>query len=110
MVAWRSALATTRTGGAPSSPRCSTSQPAWARTWWRAAASATVLAPCPPVTKPNEASAGKPSSSFSQLPAMSSTTAAPGEVTALKAGWSHPMVSTSAAVAASRAPPTTNPK
>ena len=53
---------------------------------------------------------GSPSSSFSQRPATSSTTAAAGEVTALKASWSHPAASTSAAVAASRAPPTTKPK
>ena len=33
-----------------------------------------------------------------------------GEVTALKAFWSQPVVSTSAAVAASSAPPITNPK
>ena len=33
---------------------------------------------------------GQPSRSFSQPPATSSTTAAPGEVNALKAGWSHP--------------------
>jgi len=65
---------------------------------------------CPPVTKPNDAPAGKPNSSFSQPPATSSTTAAAGEVNALKAGWSHPLVNTSAAVAASSAPPTTNPK
>ncbi len=86
MVACRSPLATTRTGGPPRRPRCSTSQPAWANTWWRAAASATVLAPCPPVTKPNDAPDGKPRSSRSQPPAMSSTTAAAGDVTALKAG------------------------
>ena len=64
----------------------------------------------PPVTKPNDAWTGKPSSSFSQPPATSSTTAAAGEVTALKAGWSHPVVRMSAAVAASSAPPITNPK
>ena len=46
----------------------------------------------------------------SQPPATSSTTAAPGEVSTLNAGWSHPTASTSAAVAASSAPPTTNPK
>ena len=51
-----------------------------------------------------------PTSSFSQPPATSSTTAAAGEVTALNASWSHPVVSTSAAVAASRAPPTTKPE
>ena len=37
-VTWRSALASRRTGGAPVSPRASTSQPARASTWWRAAA------------------------------------------------------------------------
>ena len=55
-------------------------------------------------------SAGSPSRSFSQPPATSSTAAAPGEVSGLNAGWSQPAVRTSAAVAASRAPPTTNPK
>jgi hypothetical protein len=39
-------------------------------------ASEIVLAPCPPVAKPKEASAGRPSSSLSHSPAMSSTTAA----------------------------------
>ena len=56
-----------------------------------------MLAPCPPVVKPNDAPTGKPSRSFSQPPAMSSTTAAPGEVNALNAGWSHPTVRMSAA-------------
>ena len=110
MVACRSPLATTRTGGPPIRPRCSTSQPASASTAWRAAARETVLAAWAPVTKPNDAPVGRPNSSFSHPPVTSSTTAAAGEVTALKAGWSHAVVSTSAAVAASRAPPTTNPK
>ncbi len=69
-----------------------------------------MLAPCPPVTNPNEASSGSPSRSFSHPPATSSTTAAAGEVARLNAGWSHPTASMSAAVAASSAPPITNPK
>jgi hypothetical protein len=62
------------------------------------------------VTKPTDTPARRPSTSASHAPATSSTTAAAGEVTALKAGWSQPAASTSAAVAAGRAPPTTNPK
>ena len=52
----------------------------------RAAASATVSAPWPPVTNPKDAPDGRVRSSRSQPPAMSSTTAAAGDVTALKAG------------------------
>ena len=91
MVACRSAPATTRTAGQPASPRRSTSHPASASTWWRAAARATVLAACPPVTNPDEADDGRPSRSFSQPPATSSTTAAPGDVVGLNAGWSQPV-------------------
>ena len=69
-----------------------------------------MLAPCAPVTNPDEAVPGRPSSSVNHAPATSSTTAAAGDVTALNAGWSHATASTSAAVAASRAPPTTKPK
>src|SRR5262249_57611513 len=103
-------VARSGSGGPPATPSCSTSHPARARTWWRAAASATVLAPWPPVVNPNEAPAGRPSRSLSQAPATSSTAAAAGEVTWLNAGWSQPAVSTAAAVAASRAPPPTKPK
>ena len=109
-VACRSSLATTRTRGAPPSPSRSTSQPASASTWWRAAASPTVFAACPPVTKPAEAVAGRPSRSFSHAPAASSAAAAAGESTALKPFWSQPVARTSAAVAAGSAPPTTKPK
>ena len=52
MVTWRSAPTTTSTGGAPSRPSLSTSQPAAASTWWRAAARPVKLAICPPVTNP----------------------------------------------------------
>jgi hypothetical protein len=69
-----------------------------------------VLAPCAPVTNPTDAVPGNPSTSFNHAPATSSTTAAAGDVTALNAGWSHATASMSAAVAASRAPPTTKPK
>ena len=58
--------------GHRSGRRRSTSQPAPASTWWRAAASPTVLAACAPVTKPTEADAGRPSRSLSQPPAASS--------------------------------------
>ncbi|HEX7149266.1 MAG TPA: aminotransferase class V-fold PLP-dependent enzyme, partial [Actinomycetota bacterium] len=52
MVTWRSAPTTTSTGGAPRRPSLSTSQPAAASTWWRAAARPVKLAICPPVTNP----------------------------------------------------------
>ncbi len=45
----------TRTRGAPCKPSDSTSQPASASTWWRAAASAVKFAIIPPVTKPTDA-------------------------------------------------------
>ena len=64
IVAWRSSPASTRTGGAPVSPSASTSQPASASTRCRAAASATVFAPCAPVVMPNDASPGRPSRSL----------------------------------------------
>jgi hypothetical protein len=68
------------------------------------------LAAWPPVTKPTDAPAGRPSRSFSHPPATSSAIAAAGDVDGLNATWSQPVASTSAAVAASSAPPTTNPK
>ena len=81
------------------SPSASTSQPATRRTWSRPAASATVFAPWPPVTNPNDADAGIRSSCLSHVPATSSAAAAAGEVTVLNAGWSHPTASRSAHVA-----------
>ena len=66
IVAWRSSPASTRTGGAPVSPSASTSQPASASTRCRAAASATVFAPCAPVVMPNDASPGRPRRSLIQ--------------------------------------------
>jgi hypothetical protein len=62
------------------------------------------------VTSANDALAGMPSSSFSQRPATSSTTAAEGASSARPAFWSQADVSQSAASAAGSAPPTTKPK
>ena len=62
------------------------------------------------MTKPTDAVAGMPSSSFSQAPTASSAAMAAGDMTALNAFWSQPDVRMSAAVAASREPPMTNPK
>ena len=66
IVPWRSAPASTRTGGAPCRPSRPTSQPCWCSTHQRPAASPTVLAPWPPVANPTDAVAGIRSSSFSQ--------------------------------------------
>ena len=66
--------------------------------------------PCAPVPIPNDASGGRPKASFSQAPTTSSTTADAGDEVALKDIWSQPVVRMSAQVAASSAPPTTNPK
>ena len=110
IVAWRSSPATTRIRGAPCRPSRSTSHPARSSTWWRAAASPTVFPPCAPVTIPNDASAGRPSASFSQTPATSSTSAAAGDITALNPTWSQPVVRRSAHTAASSDPPVTKPK
>ena len=63
-----------------------------------------------PVTKPNDTSAGSPSSSASHAPATSSTTEAAGPPTYSPAFWSHADVSQSAASAAGTAPPITKPK
>ena len=58
-MTWRPAWVTTVTGGAPCRPCRSTSQPARARTPWRAAASAVKLAIVAPVTNPTLVPAGK---------------------------------------------------
>ena len=110
MVACRSALATTRTVGAPARPSRSTSQPCSASTWCRPATSPTVFASCAPVTNPVDAEAGIPSSSLAQAPATCSAAIAAGDRVALNAHWSQPAASTSAAVAAGVEPPMTNPK
>ena len=78
IVPWRFSPTTTRIRGAPMSPSRSTFQPTFWRTWCRAAARAVKVAVCPPVTNPNDASVGSPSSSISQAPATSSTTEAAG--------------------------------
>ena len=69
-----------------------------------------MFAPWAPVTNPKDASAGRPNASFSHPPVTSSTRAATGELAALNAIWSQPVVSMSARVADSSAPPTTKPK
>ena len=63
-----------------------------------------------PVVKPTAAVAGRPSASSTQRSATASIAAAAGELTRLKAFWSHAEVSQSAASAAGRAPPVTKPK
>src|SRR6266540_6485225 len=68
----------TRTGGAPASPSRETSQPSRSRTRKRAAASAVTLPICVPVTKPIDASAGKPSRSQTHSRTTCSTTDADG--------------------------------
>ncbi len=68
------------------------------------------LAIVAPVTNPTLVPSGSPRSSTSQAPATSSATAAAGESAYKPAFWSHALVSQSAASAAGRLPPTTNPK
>ena len=63
-----------------------------------------------PVTRAKLADAGRWSRSLSHAPATSSTTAAAGEVAYMQAFWSQAEVSQSAARAAGRAPPMTQPK
>ena len=92
--------------GPPASPRRSTSQPACGEDVVPGGGEGHGVGRLPAghearPTRP----AGRPSRSFSHAPATSSTTAAPGDVSGLKAGWSQPTARTSAAVAASRAPP-----
>ena len=70
----------------------------------------TVLAACAPVTKPTDAPPGRPSRSFTQPPAARSAASAAGDINGLKAFWSQPTASMSAAVAAGVEPPITKPK
>ena len=109
-VECRLAPATMRIGGAPLRPSRSTSHPTPARTWWRAAARQVKCAIWQPVTNPNEESSGRPRSSFSHVPATSSTTLAAGVGRARAAFWSQADVSQSAAIAAGVLPPMTKPK
>ena len=90
MVACRSAFATTRTRGAPFSPSRATSHPAAASTWCRPAASPIVLASWVPVTKPQDAVAGMPSSSLTHAPAAASAARAAGDSTPVNPFWSQP--------------------
>ncbi len=63
-----------------------------------------------PVAKPTAAVRGRSSASRTQRSATASIAAAPGELTRLKAFWSHAEVSQSAPSAAGSAPPVTKPK
>ena len=62
-LAWRSSVATTVIGAAPTSPRRSTSHPAFSYTARRAARSAAVCAVVDPVTKATAVSLGRRKSS-----------------------------------------------
>jgi len=110
MVTWRSSPTIIRIGGEPISPLASTSQPAASSTLWRAAASAVKFAIWQLVTSPYETCSGSPNSSTSHAPHTSSTTEAAGAAAYSPAFWSHAEVSQSAARAAGRLPPMTNPK
>ena len=109
-VAWASSPATTVTGGAPKSPRASTSHPACRSTSWRAAARQVKFAIWQPVTKPTEDSRGRSASSRIQSQSVSSTTPAAGEAMESTAFWSQAEASQSAARDAGRDPPVTKPK
>ena len=98
-----------RTLGAPASPSRLTSHPARARTACRAAARQVTWAIWQPVTRAKEADAGRPSTSLSQVPQTSSTTAAAGPQAYRPAFWSQVAVSQSAASAAGRPAPMTQP-
>jgi hypothetical protein len=110
MVRCASSFTITSISGAPNRPSRSTSQPALRRTWCRAAISEVKFAIWQPVTKPTLHVAGNPSTSFSQPPAISSDTAAIGDMIYICAFWSHAETSQSAAVVTGRLPPITNPK
>ena len=105
---WASAPTYTATGGAPTSPSASTSQPAAASTASRAAVSAMTFAPVAPLH--SAPSPGIPSVASSPATALRSNAAAPGLVAADQAFWSHAVVSQSAAAATGSAPPVTKPK
>ena len=96
--------------GAANRPWRSTSQPWRARSAWRAAAIPVNEAIVAPVVKPTLTPDGSPNRSASHAPATSSATAAAGPMTYRPAFWSHALVSQSAASAAGRLPPITNPK
>ena len=78
VVPCTASLAITLIRGLPASPSLPTSHPAFASTAWRAALRQVTCAIWHPVTSANDAEAGRPSSSLSQVPATSSTTAATG--------------------------------
>ncbi len=105
--AWCSGLVNTRIAGAPARPSRSTSQPRAASRLCRAASRQVTCAIWQPVTKAKLAPEGRPSTSFSQTPAASSTMAAAGLTAKAPAFWSQTLVSQSAARADGTAPPTT---
>src|SRR5918995_6553017 len=86
----------TRTFGAPLSPSRLTSHPALDSTACRAAARHVTWAIWQPVTREYDADAGRPSTSLSQVPQTSSTTAAAGLQAYRPAFWSQVAVSQSA--------------
>ena len=110
IVACASDPMTTAISGAPNSPRSSTSQPARSRTRCRAAARHVTCAIWQPVVRPMLVPSGRPSRSTSQDPITSSTTDADGPAAKSPAFWSQVDVSQSAASAAGKDPPITNPK
>src|SRR5438067_1972683 len=78
--------------------------------WGRAARGQVAWAIWQPVTRAKLAVWGRWRRSLNQSPATSSTTAAAGEVAYIPAFWSQAEVSQSAARAAGRLPPMTQPK
>ncbi|MCY1236143.1 hypothetical protein D9M72_487860 [compost metagenome] len=107
---WRSCPTRQLTAGAPASPAALTSQPAFSRTRQRAAERPAKLAIVAPVTKPTSAVSGKPSRSRNQCPAAASITAVAGVAARRNEFWSQALTSQSAAMAAGRVPPMTQPK
>ena len=69
-----------------------------------------MFAVVPPVVKETSAAAGRPSTSRSHVPAVSSRAEMAGVGLRIPAFWSQALTSQSAASAAGRLPPMTNPK
>jgi hypothetical protein len=67
------------------------------------------LAIVAPVVKPTAEPGGRPSTCSSQRAATSSTATTPGVASRMPAFWSHAETNQSAAVAAGRLPPMTQP-
>src|SRR4051812_33778316 len=105
-----SALTMTVIGGAPNNPSASASQPTRCSSDWRAAASDVICATVVPVTNPPAASAGRPSNSFVQRSAISSSCVAPGDETRNAPCCSHALASQCTASAPGSTPLLTYPK